>query len=139
MMSTLITRKGLELVLDGVSFEVEGGQKVGVCGRTGSGKSSLMLTLFRILELAAGSIVIDGVDIRGLGLMQLRKAIAMLPQDPTLFSGTIRENMDPFKQHGDAKLWDALGKAQLREAVEALPQVRKTLCRPRSRANFSLL
>ena len=75
-------RPGLDLVLHDVSFSVEGGQKIGVVGRTGSGKSSLMLTLFRILELAAGSIFIDGIDISTLGLTQLRKAIAMLPQDP---------------------------------------------------------
>ena len=67
-------------VLDSVSFSVTPGQKVGVCGRTGSGKSSLMLTLFRVLELAGGSISIDGVNIASLGLNQLRKAIAMLPQ-----------------------------------------------------------
>ena len=75
-------RPGLDLVLDSVSFEVVAGQKIGVVGRTGSGKSSMMLTLFRILELAEGSISIDGVDISTLGLTQLRKAIAMLPQDP---------------------------------------------------------
>ena len=78
-------------MLEGLSFDVAGAQKVGVCGRTGSGKSTLMLLLFRILELDAGSITIDGVDISTLGLSKLRKAIAMLPQDPTLFSGTVRE------------------------------------------------
>ena len=65
--------------------------------------------------------MIDGVDIATLGLSQLRKAIAMLPQDPTLFSGTIRTNLDPFGEHDDGRLWDALGKAQLRGAIEAMP------------------
>ena len=108
-------------MLDDVSFSVTSGQKVGVCGRTGSGKSSLMLTLFRVLELDGGSISIDGLDIASLGLSQLRKAIAMLPQDPTLFSGSIRENLDPFQEHNDAKLWDALEKAQLKDAIEDMP------------------
>eukprot|EP01052_Picozoa_sp_SAG31_P002044 SAG31_NODE_68_length_28153_cov_23.647717_26_plen_451_part_00 len=114
-------RKELDLVLNQVSFSVSSGQKVGVCGRTGSGKSSMMLTLFRVLELAEGTISIDGIDIASLGLSQLRKAIAMLPQDPTLFSGSIRSNLDPFSEHSDSMLWNALEKAQLREAIEEMP------------------
>ena len=86
-------RPELDLVLDGVSFVVESRQKVGVVGRTGSGKSSLMLTLFRVLELERGTISIDGVDIARCGLKQLRQSIAMLPQDPTMFSGSIKQNL----------------------------------------------
>jgi ATP-binding cassette subfamily C (CFTR/MRP) protein 1 len=108
-------RPELTRVLQGLTMDVAASQKVGVCGRTGSGKSTLMLLLFRILELDAGSIVIDGVNIANLGLSQLRCAIAMLPQDPTLFSGTIRQNLDPFEQHGDAELTAALEKAQLQQ------------------------
>jgi ABC-type multidrug transport system fused ATPase/permease subunit len=86
-------RPELDRVLDGVSFVVESRQKVGVVGRTGSGKSSLMLTLFRVLELERGSITIDGVDVARCGLKQLRQSIAMLPQDPTIFSGSIKQNL----------------------------------------------
>ena len=86
-------RPELPRVVDGLSIEVAASEKVGICGRTGSGKSTLMLLLFRILELTEGSITIDGVDIKTLGLSALRRGIAMLPQDPTLFSGSIRENL----------------------------------------------
>ena len=84
-------RPELPLVLENVTFEVKSNEKVGVVGRTGSGKSTLMNLLFRIVELDSGSISIDGVNIAQLGLSQLRKAISMLPQDPTLFTGSIRE------------------------------------------------
>jgi ABC-type multidrug transport system fused ATPase/permease subunit len=116
-------RKGLDLVLNDVSFTVEGGTKIGVCGRTGSGKSSMMLTLFRILELDSGTIEIDGIDTRSLGLSRLRQAIAMLPQDPTLFSGSIRQNLDPFGKHDDGALWRSLEQAELRETIEELPEM----------------
>jgi ATP-binding cassette subfamily C (CFTR/MRP) protein 1 len=89
-------RPELPLVLQGLTMEIRGSQKIGVCGRTGSGKSTLMLLLFRVLELQHGRIEIDGLDISTLGLSTLRRAIAMLPQDPTLFSGSIRFNLDPF-------------------------------------------
>lgn len=105
-------------VLNGLNIEVGAAQKIGVCGRTGSGKSTLMLLLFRILELDEGVITIDGVDISTIGLSRLRRAIAMLPQDPTLFSGTVRENLDPFGEHDDARLLEVLGQAQLLPAFE---------------------
>ncbi|KIO14750.1 hypothetical protein M404DRAFT_120129 [Pisolithus tinctorius Marx 270] len=106
-------RPGLPLVLKGVSLSIEGGEKIGVVGRTGAGKSSLMLTLYRIVELSSGSIVLDGIDISTLGLKDLRTRISIIPQDPLLFSGTIRSNLDPFSKYDDAKLWDALRRSCL--------------------------
>ncbi|TDL20835.1 ABC protein [Rickenella mellea] len=106
-------RPGLPNVLKGVSMTVQGGEKIGVVGRTGAGKSSLMLAIFRIVELSAGSIIIDGIDISKIGLKELRSKLSIIPQDPLLFSGTIRSNLDPFNLYDDARLWDALRRAYL--------------------------
>jgi len=83
-------REGLELVLKGISMEVDSLEKIGLCGRTGAGKSSLTLAIFRIIEPAGGSISIDGIDISQLGLHKLRSRITIIPQDPVLFTGDIR-------------------------------------------------
>ncbi|KAI6165738.1 ABC protein [Pisolithus thermaeus] len=101
-------RPGLPNVLHGISFSIHGGEKIGIVGRTGAGKSSLMLALYRIVELSGGSIILDGINISTLGLRDLRTKISIIPQDPLLFSGTVRSNLDPFNQYDDAKLWDAL-------------------------------
>lgn len=100
-------------VLRGLSFQVEKNQRVGVVGRTGAGKSSLTLALFRFLEARNGSIHIDGIDISKINLHDLRSRLAIIPQDPVLFSGTIRSNLDAFDEHTDAELRDALERVQL--------------------------
>ena len=106
-------RDGLPLVLKGLTMHVRAGERIGVVGRTGAGKSSIMSALFRLQELSGGSIVIDGVDIGKIGLHDLRSKLAIIPQDPTLFKGTIRSNLDPFHEHSDLELWSALRQADL--------------------------
>ncbi|KAF9089740.1 hypothetical protein BGX23_006468 [Mortierella sp. AD031] len=151
-------RQGMDLVLKKVSFEVLPGEKVGIVGRTGAGKSSLTLALFRITEAAnshwakashngadkdedpteaaevaelqnveveedGGSIWIDGVDISTVGLETLRQHLAIIPQDPTLFEGTLRENLDPFNRSTDAELWEALERAHLKDFIISFPSL----------------
>jgi len=108
-------RPGLPLAVCGVSFEVQGGERLGVLGRTGSGKSSLLVLLFRLVEPAAGRILVDGVDICSIGLHKLRSSLGMIPQTPVLLAGTVRQNLDPFNDlpGGDAALVDALRRAEL--------------------------
>ncbi|KFH72940.1 hypothetical protein MVEG_00165 [Podila verticillata NRRL 6337] len=151
-------RQGVDLVLKNISFEVQPGEKVGIVGRTGAGKSSLTLALFRIIEAAnshwaksshngpaadsgpsktdidaidqekvlveeeedGGSIWIDGVDISTVGLEHLRQRLAIIPQEPTLFEGTVRDNLDPFQQASDAEVWEALELAHLKEYISSL-------------------
>lgn len=113
-------RPGLDLVLRGIDCEIKPREKIGVVGRTGAGKSSLMLALFRLVEPAEGTITIDGVDIHKLGLDTLRSRLSIIPQDPTLFTGTIRSNLDPFDQFPEEDLWYALNKVHLKSAVEAM-------------------
>ncbi|KAH9989454.1 ABC transporter [Russula vinacea] len=113
-------RPELPLVLKGLSMTVHGGEKIGIVGRTGAGKSSIMVALFRIVELVSGSISIDGVDISKIGLNDVRNAISIIPQDATLFSGTLRSNLDPFELHDDARLWDTLRRSYLVEDTKVI-------------------
>ena len=108
-------REGLDLVLHNISADINGGERVGIVGRTGAGKSSLTLALFRLIEPAQGKIVIDGLDISKLGLHRLRSKLTIIPQDPVLFSGTLRINLDPFEEHNDEQVWKALELAHLKE------------------------
>ncbi|XP_046565289.1 multidrug resistance-associated protein 1-like [Haliotis rubra] len=114
-------RDGLDLVLKGITCTINGGQKVGIVGRTGAGKSSFTLALFRILEAAGGSIVIDGINIAEIGLYDVRSRLTILPQDPVLFSGTMRMNLDPFNEFSDADIWRALDRAHLKRFVVDVP------------------
>ncbi|GAP88211.1 putative multidrug resistance-associated protein 1 [Rosellinia necatrix] len=100
-------------VLKGLSFSINRNERVGVIGRTGAGKSSLTLALFRFIEARSGSILIDGVDISKIRLHDLRSRLAIIPQDPVLFSGTVRSNLDPFDNHTDAELFDSLARVHL--------------------------
>ncbi|XP_071454824.1 multidrug resistance-associated protein 1 isoform X2 [Hetaerina americana] len=113
-------REGLDLVLKGINCTVNGGEKVGIVGRTGAGKSSLTLALFRIIESAGGNILIDDLDISKMGLHALRGRLTIIPQDPVLFSGTLRMNLDPFEKHSDADIWRALQHAHLSHFVKSL-------------------
>ncbi|KAF9434999.1 hypothetical protein BGZ76_007050 [Entomortierella beljakovae] len=139
-------REGLDLCIKDASFTVEPEEKVGVVGRTGAGKSSLTLALFRIIEAAnsywarasdpsfsdhsvtedlsthinGGSIEIDGVDISTLGLEDLRQHLSIIPQEPTLFAGSVRDNLDPFHELEDADLWEALERAHLKDYISTL-------------------
>nr|XP_028580133.1 multidrug resistance-associated protein 7 isoform X1 [Podarcis muralis]XP_028580134.1 multidrug resistance-associated protein 7 isoform X1 [Podarcis muralis]XP_028580135.1 multidrug resistance-associated protein 7 isoform X1 [Podarcis muralis]XP_028580136.1 multidrug resistance-associated protein 7 isoform X1 [Podarcis muralis]XP_028580137.1 multidrug resistance-associated protein 7 isoform X1 [Podarcis muralis]XP_028580138.1 multidrug resistance-associated protein 7 isoform X1 [Podarcis mu len=113
----LAYRPDLPNALDGVTFTIYSGEKVGIVGRTGSGKSTLFLALFRMVELKAGRILLDNIDSHSVGLKALRSKLAIIPQDPFLFSGTIRENLDPRGQYTDADLLQVLEQCHLQAVI----------------------
>uniref|UniRef100_A0A673UDD6 Multidrug resistance-associated protein 1 n=1 Tax=Suricata suricatta TaxID=37032 RepID=A0A673UDD6_SURSU len=113
-------RPELDLILKGITCDIRGMEKIGVVGRTGAGKSSLTNGLFRILEAAGGQIIIDGVDIASIGLHDLREKLTIIPQDPILFSGSLRMNLDPFNNYSDEEIWMALELAHLKSFVAGL-------------------
>lgn len=110
-------RPGLPLALNKVTFRIEPRQKVGIVGRTGSGKSTLLLTFMRMVDICGGDIVVSGRSIRAYGLRELRRLFAMIPQDPVLFDGTVRSNLDPFCESTPAEVWQALELVGMRERV----------------------
>ncbi|MED6259567.1 Multidrug resistance-associated protein 5 [Ataeniobius toweri] len=109
-------QENLPLVLNKISCSIRPKEKVGIIGRTGSGKSSLGVVLFRLAERSGGSILIDGIDISDIGLADLRSKLSIIPQDPVLFSGTVRSNLDPFNQYGEEKIWDTLERSHMKES-----------------------
>uniref|UniRef100_A0A8C4NL06 ABC-type glutathione-S-conjugate transporter n=1 Tax=Eptatretus burgeri TaxID=7764 RepID=A0A8C4NL06_EPTBU len=121
-------RQGLDLVLKNLSFNICGGEKIGIVGRTGAGKSSLALCLFRMIEAAEGKICIDDLDISTIGLGDLRSRLTIIPQDPVLFSGTLRMNLDPFVSQSDDDVWRALELAHLSAFVSSLPDGLQHIC-----------
>ncbi|KNE72605.1 hypothetical protein AMAG_17047 [Allomyces macrogynus ATCC 38327] len=110
-------REGLEPVLKHVNLSIKAGERVGIVGRTGAGKSSLTLALFRIIEATGGSIIVDGEELSKIGLQDVRSRLTILPQDPILFDSKVRENLDPSGTKDDAALWHALEGAGLAEYV----------------------
>lgn len=110
-----------KLILKNISFKTDANAKIGIVGRTGAGKSSLIVALFRLCE-SSGKILIDGIDIASLGLHELRQNVSIIPQDPLLFSTTLRKNLDPFEEHTDSDIWTALDQAHLTGAVKELKE-----------------
>uniref|UniRef100_A0A1E1XAH8 Putative abc transporter n=1 Tax=Amblyomma aureolatum TaxID=187763 RepID=A0A1E1XAH8_9ACAR len=112
--------KGEPPVLKDLHCHIKAMEKIGVVGRTGAGKSSIISALFRMTE-PDGAILIDGIDIRFIGLHDLRSKISIIPQDPVLFTGPIRRNLDPFSEHSDDQMWKALEEVRLKSSIEDLP------------------
>ena len=106
------------MILRKISFEVQAGEKVGIVGRTGAGKSTLSMALTRIVELASGAIEIDDLDISKLDITHLRDQITMIPQDPIIFAGSLRYNVDPFNENTDDRIKELIGKAGLEYLIE---------------------
>ncbi|XP_050029460.1 ATP-binding cassette sub-family C member 10 [Dermacentor andersoni] len=117
---TLRYRPGLPAALSGISFEAAKGSKVGIVGRTGAGKSSLLQALFRLTPVESGQIYIDGVDVLRMHPKEVRSRLAAIPQDPFVFSGSVRDNVDPRGLHSDAQIWQALDRCQLGRTIRSL-------------------
>jgi ATP-binding cassette subfamily C (CFTR/MRP) protein 4 len=111
--------KNLPDVLKNLSLRIKPGEKIGIVGRTGAGKSSIVQAMFRVAE-PSGTILIDGVDIKAVALSDLRKQLSLIPQEPVLFTGTIRSNLDPFNRYEDVVLWKALEQVQLKSIVDEM-------------------
>ncbi|XP_048869139.1 ATP-binding cassette sub-family C member 3 isoform X2 [Brienomyrus brachyistius] len=121
-------REGLDLVLRNLTLSINGGEKIGIVGRTGAGKSSMTLCLFRLLEAASGEITIDGVKVSEIGLHDLRSKLTIIPQEPVLFSGSLRMNLDPFDSYSDEEVWKALELSHLKRFVNNHPSKLDLTC-----------
>lgn len=115
-------RSNTPLVLKGITIGIRGGEKIGVVGRTGSGKSTLIQVFFRLVEPCGGKIVIDGVDICKMGLHDIRSRFGIIPQEPVLFQGTVRSNVDPLGLYSEEEIWKSLERCQLKDVVSAKPE-----------------
>ncbi|XP_033230959.1 multidrug resistance-associated protein 5-like isoform X3 [Belonocnema kinseyi] len=113
--------ENLALVLNKISFSIKDGEKIGIVGRTGGGKSSLIVALFRLCEISGGKITVDGIDVSKIELELLRSKIFIIPQDPVLFGGTIRAHVDPFGNYKDLEIWTALEKSRIKDKVVSMP------------------
>ena len=109
-------------MLNDLNFSIRPGEKVGICGRTGAGKSTILLALFRMMEHTKGDIIIDNVNVKDIGLHDLRQKLTIIPQDPIIFSGTIRMNLDPFRLYCETELWQALESVNFRDYVWQLKE-----------------
>lgn len=115
-------RKELDPVLKNITLEIKPGEKIGIVGRTGAGKSSLIQVLFRMREIEHGKLIIDGKDITSIDLTSLRSSMSIIPQQPTLFKGSLRSNLDPFNEYTEQQLWESLEKVNLADKIRKLPQ-----------------
>lgn len=113
-------RTGLDLVLKDINLEIKPREKIGIVGRTGAGKSSLTLGLFRLIEPAGGNISIDDLNTSTIGLQDLRQRLAIIPQDASLFEGTVRDNLDPSHVHDDTELWSVLELSHLKDHISSM-------------------
>jgi ABC-type multidrug transport system fused ATPase/permease subunit len=113
-------RDDLEFTLKYISFRIKHAEKIGICGRTGSGKSSIFESLFRMRKFSEGSLLIDGTDIRNVSLHQLRRSMCIIPQQPVLLRGSLRSNLDPFNRYNDQDIWNAIIKCGLESKVRKL-------------------
>ena len=116
-------RPNTPLVLKGITLSIQGGEKIGVVGRTGSGKSTMIQVFFRLVEPTGGKIIIDGIDICMLGLHDLRSRFGIIPQEPVLFEGTVRSNVDPVGQHTDEDIWRVITRSPFLDSLHLIISV----------------